>query len=209
MINKIKDFLKNKLGRKRSSDLSDQEDFESDQTGEHQLPEEELEATPSRWQQSIAALKNKFKKAPPAEDFESTGDYQLEADSKPGMKERLSAALASLRLRLASAKKVKSLKLPTTEKAKAAGPLISPSLGQGIENFLGRGGRETIHQAFLVGFICVVTYSLGKITALALKGSPTLDSARDFTVSIPFDQDFKPGTLAQVRSINPFRTDRG
>lgn len=159
MINKIKDFLKNKLGRKRSSEPSNQGNG----------------------------------------DPETTGEFQLETSGKPGIKQRLT----SIRRKHLGGRKARP------GKKDISANIISPSLGQNIERILGRSGRESIHQAFLVSLVCVITYSLGKISALALKGVPSLDSARDYIVNIPFDRDFNPATLGQVRSINPFRTDRG
>ncbi len=105
---------------------------------------------------------------------------------------------------------LKGIKLPARNKSVGSdGPLLSPSLSKGVENVLSRTSRETIHQISLVVLVCGITYSLGKITALVLRGTPTLDSAKNFTVSIPLDRDFNPATLNQVRSINIFRTNTG
>src|SRR5690606_23739382 len=107
--------------------------------------------------------------------------------------------------------KVTEWKLPEGFKSKKgnAPVLISPSLGRSIEKFLSRESRETIHQVALVMVVCGITYSLGKVTALVLRGSPTLDSAKDYTVDIDINSAFNPSTLGQVRSINIFRTNTG
>lgn len=42
-----------------------------------------------------------------------------------------------------------------------------------------------------------------------MRGTPVLDSARDYTVSINLDNSFNPATLTQVKSINIFRTNSG
>jgi type II secretion system protein C len=59
----------------------------------------------------------------------------------------------------------------------------------------------------MAAIICGLTYTIGKLTALSLKGAPAIDSAKDFVVDINLENDFNPGTLNQVRSINIFRTN--
>jgi hypothetical protein len=44
---------------------------------------------------------------------------------------------------------------------------------------------------------------------MVMRGAPTLDTAKDYTVSIPMDDMFNPSTLMQVKSINIFRTNSG
>ena len=113
--------------------------------------------------------------------------------------------------RLLSKLNIKGWRLPGGSKGKPGESLISlsPNLSKSIERFLSRGARGTIHQAFLIFLLCSFTYALGKITAMVLKGSPSLDSAKDYTVNLNLENDFNPGTLSQVRSINIFRTNTG
>lgn len=170
MINKIKDFLKNKL-RRKASDLSDQADVP-----EHDdMPDEQ-------------------------EEIEIE-----EAYPKPTLKEKLTSSVSGLRERLTNVKVPKLSQFKNVDTTH----LISPNLGKAIEKFLTRESREPIHQISLVLVICGITYTLGKVTALVLKGTPALDSPRQYTVSIPLEKDFNPGTLAQVKSINIFRTNAG
>jgi len=61
----------------------------------------------------------------------------------------------------------------------------------------------------LVLIVCAFTYSIGKTTALFLKGTPQIDSSKSYTVDIDLEKDFNPSTLSQVRSINIFRTNTG
>lgn len=270
MINKIKDFLKNKLSRKSHTDFSDQDELldqeiseddlheglgEEDRTGEIPLPSEAIdnEVKPSwkdkfkvnipafskksestdlgdddrtgdiplpleaseekpSWKDklkiSISSLSRKSKAA----DEDRTGDIStpLIQDSKPSWKEKLSESVSGMRSKMGGVN-VREWKIPEGFKSKTGDglKLLSPSLSRGIEKFLSREARETIHQVSLVLIICLITYSLGKVTALVLRGAPAMDSAKDYTVAINLENDFNPGTLGQVRSINIFRTNTG
>lgn len=180
MINKIKDFLKNKLSRKPQDNFSDQDELLDQKISDQDFDEDNKTAiTPltgaSSWREkisnSVSEVKSKIKKSTPTREW----------------------------------------KIPNRFKSKKVeGPsLLSPSLSRGIEKLLSRQARETIHQIALVIIICTITYSLGKVTALVLKGPPAVDSAKDYTVSIDTNNSFNPGSLAQVRSINIFRTNTG
>jgi type II secretion system protein C len=187
MINKIKDLVKNIFRRRSSSDSSDQDEFltddafdQADSTGEFILPESE--------------------------------------EIKPGFKRKILTALTSVSTRIRGLQPLgttsrkfdlKKLQLPRMLRPKGDAPLLSPSLSRAIENFLNPKNRESIHQVALVTIISLLTYSLGKISALALKGQPSLDTPKDYTVNVSLENDFNVGTLAQVRSINIFRTNRG
>lgn len=270
MINKIKDFLKNKLSRKSHTDFSDQDELldqeiseddlheglgEEDRTGEIPLPSEAIdnEVKPSwkdKFKVNIPAFskkneatdlgdedrtgdiplpleaseekpswKDKLKISIPslgrkskAADEDRTGDIStpLIQDSKPSWKEKLSESVSGMRSKMGGVN-VREWKIPEGFKSKTGDglKLLSPSLSRGIEKFLSREARETIHQVSLVLIICLITYSLGKVTALVLRGAPAMDSAKDYTVAINLENDFNPGTLGQVRSINIFRTNTG
>lgn len=190
MINKIKDFLK-KISRKRSQDLSDQEEF---------LDESSLEISDEN------------------SNEDSTGEFQVQQNIeeeenhgpsfKDKIQENITGSFQNLKNRFGSFN-LKEMKLPKnikTPSAKEGASLLSPNLSRLVENFLSRSSREPIHQISLVILICGITYTLGKTTALVLRGTPVLDSSKDYTVTIALDKDFKTATLGQVRSINIFRT---
>ncbi|WP_408097021.1 hypothetical protein ACJVC5_18450 [Peredibacter sp. HCB2-198] len=183
MINKIKDFLKTKLSRLKK-DSSDQEDISS------QPPFEE----------------NKHEVLPPED---KTGEAPMPV-LKTNWKDKFSSSVRDLRAKMGSIN-TKEWKLPEGFKTKSGEglSLLSPSLSKGIEKFLSREAREPIHQVATVIIVCGITYTLGKTTALVLRGTPVFDSPRDYTVSISLENDFNPGTLNQVKSINPFRTNTG
>lgn len=230
MINKIKDFLKNKLKRKASSDLSDQDEFLDDELLEDEglhddsptNPNIKIQAQDLKEENSEEEI-NEEEASFSQEDEAQTSDeeYEQEYEEVPtpraNFKERLTSSFNLIRGKLSGIKfskgKLASFKLPKKETGPStsgdAPSLLSPSLSRSIEKFLSRSSREPIHQFFLVVLICSVTYSLGKITALILKGTPTVESSRDFTISVPLENDFKASTLAQVRTINIFRTNAG
>lgn len=94
-----------------------------------------------------------------------------------------------------------------TKASKTGSSLLSPSLTRSIEKFLSREAREPIHQVMMVVIICGITYTMGKITALVLRGAPTISSSRDYTVSINLENDFTVGKISQIKGINIFRTN--
>jgi type II secretory pathway component PulC len=104
-----------------------------------------------------------------------------------------------------------NLKLPEGIKGRTGEGLfaLSPNISKSIERVLSRDARETVHQVGLVSIITLITYALGKGTALYLKGTPVIDTPRGHEVAINLDNDFNVGTLAQVRGINIFRTNTG
>lgn len=205
MINKIKDFVKNKLRRKASKDLSGQDD-----------QDEGLDAALSEIRDTNPGFT--LDKSPARED--RTGEIflpeedqadldKIPASGAPTFKDKLTSSFSQIKNKFSdlSLKRLKGISLPKLTSKSDGSPLLSPSLSRSIEKFLSRESREPIHQAALVTLICAVTYMLGKSTALVLKGTPALDSPKDYTVSIPIDDAFNPATLNQVKSINIFRTN--
>jgi type II secretory pathway component PulC len=87
--------------------------------------------------------------------------------------------------------------------------LLSPNLNKAIEKILSRSSREPIHQFGLVLIICSITFTVAKISALVARGTPSLDQSQDFGINISLENEFNAGTLAQVKSINIFRTNTG
>lgn len=184
MINKIKDFLKSKLSRVKK-DSSDQEDISEQEPFRAEVP-------------------------PPAQMSDDlTGETPL-PNLKPNWKDKFANTIRDFRAKVGGVN-VKEWKLPEGFKTKSGEglSLLSPSLSKSIEKFLSRDARESIHQVATVVIVCAVTYTLGKVTALVLRGTPAFDSPKDYTVSISLDDDFNPGTLNQVKSINIFRTNTG
>ncbi len=180
MINKFKDFVKKKLSRKKSNDLSDQDEM---------LEQEE----------SYELNRNSTD--------DSTGDVSLMAP-KRSFKERLESTMAQLKSKMPGIR-MKSFKLPKNISTNISdgAPLLSPSLSRNVELFLSRASRGPIHQVAMVALVCGLTYSLGTITALVLKGSPEIASTKSHMVSISLEKDFNAMTLNQVKGQNIFRTN--
>jgi type II secretory pathway component PulC len=203
MINKIKDFLKNKLSKKTSEDLSGREEIL-----DHFKAEDEDKTNPG-FQVEVKRSEVDASDATgeiylPPEDLENASKAPL--SGKPTIKDKLNNSLAFL---IGKIKGLKGISFQNLLSKSDGSPLLSPSLSRSIEKFLSRSSREPIHQAALVVLVCAVTYTLGKTTAIILKGSPHLDSSKDYTVSIPLDDSFNTATLTQVKSINIFRTNTG
>jgi len=216
MINKIKDFLKNKLNRQKMKDLSDQngisesENLDEDQTGETPLPEFKP-SIKEKFSEAFSRLRSpKTKKELSDSDLTGETPIPYQEDLSPTWKDKFSQSLSRFKAKLAG----KRARAWTTPGAKEnskdkSSLLLSPSLSQNIEKFLSREARETIHQVALVAIVASVTYSLGKVSALIVRGGPALDSARDYRVTLDLSDNFNAGTLSQVRSINIFRTNTG
>jgi len=201
MINKIKDFLKNKLRKKTSQDLYGQEEIldhfkDEDKTNpgfQVEVKRSQLDASDATGEIYILT-----------EDLASSS--QAPFSGKPTLKDKINNSFSFF------IEKIKALKGTLFQNliSKSDGsPLLSPSLSRSIEKILSRSSREPIHQAALVVLVCAITYTLGKTTAIVLKGSPNLDLSTDYTVSIPTDDSFNPATLNQVKSNNVFRTNTG
>lgn len=171
MINKIKDFLKTKLGKRTRRDLDEEE----------------------------------------SSDVELSEDL----DDGPGPESRTRTTFTNPLHRLKSTRfnwrKIfgpRAMKLPTLKKKEgSAAVVLSPSLSKSIEKIYSRSSREPIHQASLVLLVCGLTWTIGKMAALALKGPPSLPTPKEYALDINLDQDFDPIALGQIRSINPFRTN--
>lgn len=143
---------------------------------------------------------------------DATGEFSAAASSSASWKTRLTSSYSELRSKIGNVKmrSPREWKLPEGMKNKSGSPLsLSPNMSKAIERFLSREARETIHQVTLVVLICSVTYTLGKITALALRSAPATTAPREYSVSINLEEDFNPAVLSQVRSINIFRTNTG
>jgi type II secretion system protein C len=219
MINKFKDFLR-KLSRRNRTDSHQEEILDEDQvSADKEIVDEvdadrtnpDLRAPRASWRSRLPklALPSLVLRLPKLgrrrADEERTGVASLSEElgelGAPTFRDRL----AVLRSRLGG------LKLPEGMKGRAGDGVfaLSPNLSKNIERLLSREARETIHQVGLVTVIGLVTYALGKITALYLKGPPALGAARSYEAAINLENDFNVGTLAQVRGINIFRTNTG
>lgn len=193
MINKFKDFLKKKLNKKASSDSSDQDEFLDDE------PIENNDQT----NPNFSAYR----------DTNSDPDESFPA-AKISFKDKILSSITGLKAQVADRRKsgfngIKNISMPKLPSKSDGSPLLSPSLTRSIEKVLSRSSREPIHQIAIVLLVCTVTYTIGKTTAIVMRGTPVLDSARDYTVSINLDDSFNPATLAQVKNINIFRTNSG
>jgi type II secretory pathway component PulC len=180
MINKFKDFLKTRLGKK-NRDLSDQEGVPDDTN-----PSNNFEISDKTGETSLAntheSLKDKI-----------SGSFS-------GLRSKIFKPNFSNWKLPDAHKKKKSFEGLT---------LLSPNLTKNFEHLLSRQGRETIHQVSLVLLISAMTYFFGKTTALFLKGTPQIDTSKTYSIQIDLEKDFNPSTLSQVRSINIFRTNTG
>lgn len=210
-----KDKFKNSLQAFRKK--KEAEIQESDKTAETILPDEMDEEPKSSWKDKLkislpAFSRKKTEEAPETSysQLDATAETQLPASTKLTLKDRLSQSVSGFRSKLGNVN-LKEWKLPEGMRSKSGESMVSlsPSLTKSIEKFLSRDARETIHQVSLVFLICGFTYTIGKVTALVLKGAPVVDSARDFTVALDLENDFNPQSLGQVRSINIFRTNTG
>jgi type II secretion system protein C len=138
---------------------------------------------------------------------DATGSYELSL-KKHELTTTTKNPLTSIRAKFTGLN-FRNLSLPKNFKPSSTpgASLLSPNLSKSVEKFLNKQSREPIHQISIVLLFCGITYTLGKVTALVLRGAPTLTSSKEYTVTINLENDFNPATLAQVKGINPFRTN--
>lgn len=115
---------------------------------------------------------------------------------------KLKTALAPLGATLAGLMK-RSLK-----KSGVSDKLNQTDWGAIADRLLSRDSYTKHNRAFVLSFLLISTYSLGKITALVLRGRPTF--APPVTISeLTVKESFQASDLAQVKALDPFRTRVG
>ena len=198
MINKIKDFLKKMRKQKASDDFSDQDELMQDDAVENSqtISRSHLSKEDKTNEISVVGL-----------NLNSDED-EISSYETTGMKSKISHFFSSLKNKFSNIE-LKNFSFAALSTKGDGSSILSPSLSRAVEKLLSRSAREPIHQVSLVLLICSITYSLGKVSALLVRGTPILDSSKDYTVSIKLDDDFNPASLVQVKSINIFRTNSG
>ncbi len=202
MINKFKDFLKNKLSKAKSSDESDDEHYD----------EEILDDENSSDGDNTGAFQVE-------DSTNATGNFNLDKMKvKTSLKDRWMNLKNKIPRRFKEVE-LQSKKVIVEDKIKPRTSLKrskNTSLKFGKfdllvlnEKLLQKPARETIQQVFIIGFIFTVTYTLGKLTALGLKGTPNLSTQKLAMESLDLTKDFQVYSLAQVRTQNIFRTNTG
>ncbi len=126
------------------------------------------------------------------------------------LKDKFTQSFTGLRLKLTKSK-ISQWKLPDGMRNKNKENIfsLSPNISRSIEKLLSREARDTIHQISLVLIISLFTYTMGKTTALILKGATVVNSAKNYNAEIDLSEDFNVGSISQVRSVNLFRTNTG
>ncbi len=184
MVNKFKDFL-NQLGskilRKRgeSLDLSDQ-----DKTGDFDLPPDVNQGEES-------------------EVSEPTPRFKLQSLNRLSpYTHKLKVALAPLIFKLQIFwKKV----LSNLNKTDMGRKLRQTDWGSLSDKLLSKESFTQHNRAFIVAIFVVSTYSVGKMTALILKGRPMFAPPAS-SIGGQLPEGFNPALLGQVKSADPFKT---
>lgn len=218
MINKIKEFFKSKFSRRRAHEWEDEDEYEvvAEESDQETPPEVEAFATA---EEKIEESKVETPPQKLHEDF--TPEFQK--IPSPSKLEELKATLAlkiadlSNRMSIWRAKltKVQIPKNPLKEKKFEASfnALRASDSAKKIIVWLDKvllpSSRETIHQTFLIFLIALVTYQVGKLTALAFKGTQLPHVAKHSEISVNVTDDFNANSLNIVKTLNPFRTDKG
>lgn len=76
------------------------------------------------------------------------------------------------------------------------------------DRLLSRDSYTNHNRAFVLSFLLISTYSIGKITALVLRGRPTFAPPVTMT-ELTVEESFQASDLAQVKALDPFRTKVG
>lgn len=178
MVNKFKDFVEKLRGKFRRPSSR------ADQTGEFDVPPESDLVEDENSNPKIPHIKlQKINRFTP-------------------YTHKLKSAFAPLASSLAGLMK-QSLK-----KSGVSDKLNQTDWGAIADRLLSRDAYTNHNRAFVLSFLLISTYSLGKITALVLRGRPTF--APPVTMAeLTFEESFQASDLAQVKALDPFRTKVG
>ena len=182
MVNKFKDFLTNlrfKVSRKKGDSIPN-----DDQTRDIEIPSDlnssESEFTPS---------------APPNIKFQSL-------NSLTPLTHKLKVFLAPMTFKLEAILKKVLQNFTRTDVGKK---LKQTDWGSLSDKLLSKESFTHHNRAFLIAFFVVSTYSVGKITALILKGRPQFAPPAS-SMGGQVNEGFNPALLGQVKSADPFKT---
>ena len=187
MVNKFKDFL-NQLRSKISRKKSETETFsEQDRTGDFELPPElndEGEALNS----------------------EPTPRFKLQSLNRLSpYTHKLKVALAPL---LFKAQVLWKKALVSLNKTDMGRKLRQTDWGSLSDKLLSKESFTQHNRAFMIALFVVSTYSVGKITALLLKGRPQFAPPVS-SIGGQMPEGFNPALLGQVKTADPFKTKLG
>lgn len=178
MVNKFKDFVEKLRGKFRRPSAR------ADQTGEFDVPPESDLLEDDNSNPKIPHIKlQKIHRFTPY-------THKLKSLFAP-----LAASLAGL-LKQSLKKSGVSEKLNQTDWGAIADRLLS------------RDSYTNHNRAFVLSFLLISTYSIGKITALVLRGRPTFAPPVTMT-ELTVEESFQASDLAQVKALDPFRTKVG
>lgn len=181
MINKIKDFLaKMRRQKNNNEDLADRDD--------------QLEM-----EQDLSSEKTGFISVNPKQEIEDSNDFNGETTplSKPNFKSRFEGSFDQFKNKFSSLK----------TSSKSSGTSVSlVKISKFLMSLLSPESREYIHRLSLITFSLLLAYSMGKITALLLKGKPQFESTKVTEIE-DFKSDFNVQSLTQVKTANPFKTN--
>lgn len=217
MINKIKEFFKSKFNR-RAQQWEDEDEFEV-------VSEESDQETPPSIEETVTEARIE------RPEIETPLQHQTQEDFTPEFQEipspsKVEELKASFALKMANISNLLSIwkakfsriQLPKNsskeKKFEASFNALRASnnakkIIAWLDKVLLPSSRETIHQTFLVFIIALVTYQIGKLTALTLKGTQLPHVAKHSEISINMTDDFNANSLNLVKTLNPFRTDKG
>lgn len=184
MVNKFKDFLnqlRSKISRKKSGSetVSD-----PDKTGDFELPPEVRD-------EAEAPLN------------EPTPRFKLQSLNRLSpLTHKLKVALAPL---LFKAQVFWKKTLVSLNKTDFGRRLRQTDWGSLSDKLLSKESFTQHNRAFVIALFVVSTYSVGKITALILKGRPQFAPPAS-SIGGQMPEGFNPALLGQVKSADPFKT---
>jgi type II secretory pathway component PulC len=173
----------------------------------------------NKFKDFLEKLRGKFRRSSPRAD--QTGEIdvsneELETDeesSSPRIKlqkinrfspyfHRINEAIAPL------GNKIKIALSSILNRSGVGQKLQQTDWGALVDRLLSRDSFNSHHRVFLIAFLFITTYSIGKITALILRGRPTFAPIANVQ-EIRVDESFRISDLNQVKASDPFRTKDG
>lgn len=104
--------------------------------------------------------------------------------------------------------KITSFLSKTLKRSGVSSQLQKTDWGALPDKLLAKESLTGHHRNFLIAFLLISTYSLGKITAIILRGRPVFDPPV-MSAGTNMGSEFDPQTLNQVRNSDPFKSSGG
>lgn len=176
----------------------------------------------NKFKDFVEKLRGKFRR--PSSRADHTGEFDVPPDQDPLDEDSSSPKIPHIKLQKINRFTPYTHKLKTAfaplattfaglmkrslKKSGVSDKLNQTDWGAIADRLLSRDSYTKHNRAFVLSFLLISTYSVGKVTALVLRGRPAF--APPAAVSeLSVEDSFQASDLAQVKALDPFRTKVG